>query len=173
MPDLKERPTMDKPKHKAPALLSPKQAARVVASKYQRQFEQRIPGEESETEYATGRTEGAASGTVAELTKHVHGLTTQNRANKIKERPHQPEAPPTGESTSTGTDAPPTAQSTSKEHAPPRWWREPHRSFNRARADPRPASCCRSKEQSGTNTRPNYLEQQTAGRPRRVSLVRG
>ncbi len=60
MPEPREKPKMEKPKAKSPSALSPKQAARVLSSKYERQLEQRVPGEENETEYATGQIERAS-----------------------------------------------------------------------------------------------------------------
>lgn len=58
---------MEKPKARNPSVLSPKQAARVLTSNCQHQLEQRVPGEENETENATERIGGAAKRTPEEL----------------------------------------------------------------------------------------------------------
>ena len=68
MPEPKEKPRMEKPKAIKPSVLSPKQAARVLTSNYRNQLEQRVPGEETETEYATDRAENVAKRTAEELT---------------------------------------------------------------------------------------------------------
>ena len=124
MPELKEKPTMVMPKNKAPAMLTPKQAAHMLASKYRRQLDQRIPGEENETEYATDTVEDSATGAVDELAGRIRRPDVKRRADTLKERP-RPE-PSHGEHTPTA-DEPPVTSNAPKEHTAPQERRPPSR----------------------------------------------
>lgn len=97
MPELKEKPQMQKPKAKDSAILAPKQAAHMLAQKYRKQFDQRVSGEENETEYATNQTEQAATHTLDKISNGVQRLQIPQRKYRIKERTQAQQAPEPGQ----------------------------------------------------------------------------
>ncbi|MEM5769136.1 MAG: hypothetical protein AAGU32_12725, partial [Bacillota bacterium] len=84
MPELRERPKMERAKAQNPAVLSPKQAARGLLSKYERQFEQRVPDEENETEHATGQVESASRRVEEEMIGAVQRFHGRKRKAKVQ-----------------------------------------------------------------------------------------
>lgn len=66
--------------------MSPKQAARVLTSNNQRQLEQRVPGEENETEYATNQIEDAAKRTAKELTEGISRFPDMKRKMQAQQK---------------------------------------------------------------------------------------
>lgn len=98
MPEPREKPKMEKPQAKSPSALSPKQAARVLSSKYERQLEQRVPGEENETEYATGQVQSASRRVTEDVAGGVQRFHDGRRKAKAqwKSCAGQDEAPADG-----------------------------------------------------------------------------
>lgn len=94
---------MERPKVKGPSALSPKQAARVLSTKYERQFEQGAPGEENETEYATGQIERASRSVTEDMAGGVQRYHDGKRKAKAQWKSYagQDEAPADG-----GTEQP-------------------------------------------------------------------
>ena len=98
MPEPREKPKMEKPKAKSPSVLFPKQAARVLSSKYERQLEQRVPGEENETEYATGQVERGSRRVTEDMAGGVQRYHDRKRKAKVQRESYagQDEAPAAG-----------------------------------------------------------------------------
>jgi hypothetical protein len=128
---------MEKPKTKSPSALSPKQAARVLSTKYERQLEQRVPGEENETEYATGQVERVSRRVTEDVAGGVRRYHDGRRKTKAQwksagqdtdpggteqpegaEHPYAPKKRPTTEAGRTPRLVPYAAQANSRKKAP-------------------------------------------------------
>lgn len=98
MPEPREKPRMEKTKVKSPSVLSPTHAALVLSSKYERQLEQYVPGEENETEYATGQVERASRRVTEDVTGGVQRYHDGRRKARAqwKSYAEQGEAPAGG-----------------------------------------------------------------------------
>jgi cell wall-associated NlpC family hydrolase len=94
LPEPREKPRMEKPKTKSPSALSPKQAARVLASSSRPLLEQRVPGEENETEYATDRAEGAAKRAAKEMSDGIRRSHNRNPKTKAQRQARQSQQSP-------------------------------------------------------------------------------
>jgi cell wall-associated NlpC family hydrolase len=107
LPEPREKPRMEKPKTRNPSVLSPKQAARVLTSNYQRHIEQRVPGEENETEYATEQVESTARRTAKKLADGISRFPDRKRKVQANQKPR---AGQDGQSPGNGSTEPAKAQ---------------------------------------------------------------